>query len=297
MVGAEWIDRTEYPFESKWFDVGKKRMHYIDEGTGMPIVFLHDTPGWSFEFRHLIKGLRNQFRCIAIDYVGFGLSDKPTEWTYRPDRQAEYFADFIDGLNLPEFSMVVHGIGGPIGLSYALQRPSQVSHLVLINTFMWPLNQNQNAKKVDKLVNGPLGRTAYLSANYAVRKMCSEIKERQFFNRTVQSHYKEPLDEAATRVGPYGYAKALLGSSGWFQALWDQREVLATIPSEIIWGMQDKLLTDLDLSRWQMLLPEAPVKKLKNLGHYLVEEMGPGLGPAIEMFVTDTEYLPTATLM
>ena len=75
---TSWIDKEEYPFQSYHLELEMGRLHYVDEGEGNPIVIVHGTPTWSFEYRHLIKGLSKRYRCIAMDHIGFGLSDKPS---------------------------------------------------------------------------------------------------------------------------------------------------------------------------------------------------------------------------
>ena len=89
MTVPAWLDRAEYPFAPRWLDLPAGRMHYVDEGQGRPIVFVHGTPDWSFVWRHLIKALRPRYRCIAPDNLGFGLSDKPPGLprTRRPSRR------------------------------------------------------------------------------------------------------------------------------------------------------------------------------------------------------------------
>ena len=74
--------RKHYPFESKWLELGHGRMHYVDEGQGEPLVFVHGNPSWSFLFRNLVKDLRATHRCIALDHIGMGLSDKPGDDRY-----------------------------------------------------------------------------------------------------------------------------------------------------------------------------------------------------------------------
>ena len=70
-VRPDWISDELYPFVSRWYSTADgHRMHFVDEGEGAPIVFAHGNPSWSIEFRHLISGLRDHFRCIAIDHVG-----------------------------------------------------------------------------------------------------------------------------------------------------------------------------------------------------------------------------------
>lgn len=82
MIAEFVVDRGLYPFESRWFDSPSGRMHYIDEGHGPPIVFFHGNPTWSFLYRNVITRLRGQFRCIAMDYLGFGLSEHPGDFGY-----------------------------------------------------------------------------------------------------------------------------------------------------------------------------------------------------------------------
>ena len=81
--GASWVDREAYPFRSRWLALPEGRLHYVDEGTGGeahdPIVLVHGTPTWSFEYRHLIAGLRPSRRVIALDHLGFGLSERPAD--------------------------------------------------------------------------------------------------------------------------------------------------------------------------------------------------------------------------
>ena len=72
-----WVSDEMFPFESKFFTTPSgQSMHFVDEGAGEPIVFVHGNPSWSFEFRHLIKDLRSDFRCVAADHIGFGLSSR-----------------------------------------------------------------------------------------------------------------------------------------------------------------------------------------------------------------------------
>lgn len=76
----DWLSDDMYPFESRFFTTPSgHRMHFVDEGTGEPIVFVHGNPAWSFEFRHLIGGLRSEFRCVAPDQIGFGLSSRSAD--------------------------------------------------------------------------------------------------------------------------------------------------------------------------------------------------------------------------
>src|ERR1022692_4366977 len=138
-----WLDRAEYPFSSHYFQLPMGRMHYVDEGHGDPIVMLHGNPGWSFEFRNIIKELSKTHRCIAPDHIGFGLSDKPVNWDYLPINQAANFEKLMDSLDLKNITMIVKDWGGPIGLSYAIKHPEKIKKLVILNTWLWSVKDDK----------------------------------------------------------------------------------------------------------------------------------------------------------
>jgi haloalkane dehalogenase len=115
MSDTSWIDRNEYPFASHYFETPAGKLHYVDEGKGQPVVMLHGNPTWSFLYRNLIKQLSPHYRCIAPDHIGFGLSDKPVDWSYLPEEHAKNLAALIEHLGLKDITLVVGDWGGPIG--------------------------------------------------------------------------------------------------------------------------------------------------------------------------------------
>ena len=80
----KWLNKSFYPFESKFLQLQAGHMHYVDEGKGNVILFVHGTPTWSFLYRDLIKDLSKDYRCIAIDHLGFGLSEAPNSFSGKP---------------------------------------------------------------------------------------------------------------------------------------------------------------------------------------------------------------------
>ena len=102
-------------------------MHFVDEGEGEPIVFVHGNPAWSFEFRHLIKGLRSGFRCVAPDHIGFGLSSRSERSEdHHPESHANSFAALLGHLDLRDLTLFMTDWGGPIGLDFARRHPDRV---------------------------------------------------------------------------------------------------------------------------------------------------------------------------
>lgn len=84
-----WLDRVLYPFESKYVQLEAGSMHYVDEGKGEILLFVHGTPTWSFLYRDIIKTLSLNYRCIAIDHLGFGLSANPGSFSGTPQDHAK----------------------------------------------------------------------------------------------------------------------------------------------------------------------------------------------------------------
>ena len=294
---TDWVDKSLYPFEPKWFDVDHKTLHYIDVGQGDPVVFVHGTPMWSFMYRDMIKDLKTNYRCIAVDNIGFGLSQKPSAYTYRPEKMAEYLSELIRHLDLKNITFVLNGIGGPIGLSYAIDHPQNVRHIVLLNTFMWPLSGNKKAEKIAETAEKPMAKWLQLNYNFAVNSLLkTNIKDRTHYSKAVHSQYLKPFATPETRHAPLGFAKALVSSGPWYQSLWDRRESLKRIPALLLWGLQDEVFGEQAITKWQEIWPDAKVKKFKTNGLYLAEEQGAGLVPDISMFLNDTDYLPTHTV-
>jgi haloalkane dehalogenase len=95
-----------FPFESRWFDGAGPRLHYIDEGKGPAVVMFHGNPTWSFLYRKVIGLLRDKYRCVAMDYPGFGLSERPANYGYTSAEHAEVVGKLVDHLELDGFSVV-----------------------------------------------------------------------------------------------------------------------------------------------------------------------------------------------
>ncbi len=158
-MNTHWLDKTEYPFTSHFIDVPAGRMHYVDEGqSNHAIVMVHGNPTWSFAYRHLIKELSGNYRCIAPDHLGFGLSDKPSGFDYFPESHAENLKYLLNQLNLESITLVVQDWGGPTGLSYALQYPEKVKSIVIMNTWFWPVEGNKHFERFSGMMGSSFGK-------------------------------------------------------------------------------------------------------------------------------------------
>ena len=125
----------EYAFEPNYVEQDALRMHYVDEGSGAPVLMLHGEPTWAFLYRKLIPPIAGVARAVVPDYFGFGRSDKPTRMEdYSYDFHCASIERFADELDLRDITVVVQDWGGPIGLRLAVERPDRVARLVILNT-------------------------------------------------------------------------------------------------------------------------------------------------------------------
>jgi haloalkane dehalogenase len=284
----QWLDRIEYPFASRWLDLPAGRMHYVDEGQGRPLVFVHGTPDWSFGWRHLIKALKASFRCIAPDSLGFGLSDKPRDFSYEPAAQAKNLRALIEHLKLRDVTLVLHDFGGPFGLSYAIDRPDNVRSLVLMNTWLWSLQGDPHFERFGKLFGGAFGRFLYLRLNFSVRVIMKQaIADRSRFPRRIQEQYVRPFALRADRVATHAYARALLDAGVWYDGLWRRREKIRDIPALILWGMQDQAFRAQDLDRLQTMFSHKRTACFHDAGHFPHEERPERAVSLVQEFLAD----------
>jgi haloalkane dehalogenase len=125
-----------YDYEPHWHDAAGLRLHYVDEGSGDPVVCFHGEPTWAYLYRRMLPALTGAgHRVVCPDYPGFGRSDKPTDrgW-YSYDRHVEYASGLLDSLDLRDATVVVQDWGGPIGLRWAVEHAERVARLVILNT-------------------------------------------------------------------------------------------------------------------------------------------------------------------
>ena len=146
-----------YPFASRELELPNgHRLHYLDEGSGPTLLMLHGNPNWSFFYRHIIQGLRDSYRCVAIDHLGCGLSDKPQDWGYRVGDHAGNVIELVRRLGLSDITLVGHDWGGAIGFWMVKTMPQSFRRLIVFNSaaFLLPLPRALTALRIPGI--GPL---------------------------------------------------------------------------------------------------------------------------------------------
>jgi haloalkane dehalogenase len=286
MNDTSWVDRTAYPFTPHSFACDGARMHYVDEGEGRPVVFVHGTATWSFLYRDLIRALAPDYRCIAPDHLGYGLSDKPVGADYLPKDHARRLRALIDHLGLRDITLVAHDFGGPIGLSYALEQPANVRSLVLFNTWMWSLRGEPVVEVASRMGGGWLGRFFFRQFNIELHTIFRAAwGDRSKLSAALHRQYTRPFPRRDDRDPMWILARELLGSSEWYEELWSRRERISAIPALLLWGLKDPIFKERHLARWQGLFADAETVTFPHAGHFVQEEARDELPPVIQRFL------------
>lgn len=141
---------TDFPYESKFVKVLGSRMHYIEQGKGNPILFLHGNPTSSYLWRNIIPYLTNQGRVIAVDNIGFGKSDKP-DIDYTFTDHFRYMKGFIDAIGLQNITLVTHEWGSALGFNYAANYPDNVCGIAFMEAALPPLSSFPKSEKMEDI--------------------------------------------------------------------------------------------------------------------------------------------------
>jgi haloalkane dehalogenase len=274
-------DPNLFPFQSRWFDRAGPRVHYVDEGQGTPVVMFHGNPTWSFLYRKVINELRGQFRCIAMDYPGFGLSERPSGYGYTSAEHAQVIGKLVDELNLDGFIVVGQDWGGPIGMTVALERANRVAGMVFANTWYWPAQGS--LVTFSRVMSTPPAQWLILKRNAFVnfimpRSVATPMAPEVF--RTYQAAQPTP----ALRRGVAEFPRQIRLARPMLERLAAEApKVLGDKPIELVWAMKDPAFGNpAVLSRWQRDFPSARVTRIENANHYIQEDAPDAIAAAVK---------------
>ena len=269
-----------YPFEHRFADLGNGvEMHYVDEGEGETILMLHGNPSWSFTYRKMILRLSKNFRCIAPDYPGFGLTETPPGYGFTPREHSENIERFAGKLGLCDMTLIVQDWGGPVGLGLAVRRPELVKRLVIGNTWAWPLVGQRRFEVFSWLMGGPIGRTmAHLFNGVARFFFMKGLVHRP--DHKVLGMYLAPFrryaDRKQTSISPRQLIKAADYLSGVEKGL----ERIRDRPVFLPWGIKDFAFGETERQRFEGVFPDHKTLLL-NAGHFWQEDAGEEAADAI----------------
>jgi haloalkane dehalogenase len=278
---------ADWRFEPRYVDQDGLRMHYVDEGTGAPILLLHGEPTWAYLYRKAIPALVRTGRVVAPDYFGFGRSDKPTDpgW-YSYDRHYESTERFVTGLELEGLTVVVHDWGGPIGLRLAVTRPDLVERIVVLNTGIGAgRGPSETWLRFREMVRrvGPDLSAGRMVAPGCVRGLSAEAAA------AYDAPFPTPESKAGLIAFPELVPTELDHPSA--KAMLEVREALKgwSSPALVLFGDSDPIFPPDAAERMAALIPGAgPAETLAHAGHFVQEDAGDELGERVAQFAGGT---------
>jgi haloalkane dehalogenase len=273
-------DPELFPYSSHYLELKNgARIHYVDEGERPVLLLLHGNPTWSFLYRHLIAELKSDFRVLAPDYPGFGLSTAPREYGFTPAEHAASMMELVERLDLHGVTLMMQDWGGPIGFAIAERQAARLDGFVIGNTWAWPLERTGH-KVFSTLMGGWPGQFAAWCCNGVVRFFLSQGMERNL-SAAELAMYLAPFAERAMRMPTHVFPAQLWEADTFLQTVYDGLPELSERPALIVWGLKDFAFQEPERSRFESLFPKHRTVLLENAGHFIQEDAPEEIAAAI----------------
>ena len=282
--------RELYPFDSHSLLVGGVRYHYLDEGEGKPVLMVHGNPTWSFLYRNLLRSLSSSgFRCLAVDHVGCGLSEKPQDYRYRLARHIGNLEEFVLRMDLQDATLIVHDWGGPIGLGVAGRHPERFSRIVVSNTAAY---RSQRLPRLLKVARLPLfGEVVIRGLNaFALTFRYTGLEKKHLMQGPIGQGYIWPYDSWANRIATARFVQDIPmnpAHPSWVDLVEVERNLprLREKPIMLLWGERDWCFSPHFRDRFLEFFPEAKTVNFPAAGHLVWEDEPDGTLQAVRDFL------------
>lgn len=267
-----------FPFEPKYARVADDvRLHYVEDGAGDPVLLLHGNPTWSYLYRRFLPPLAEAgYRAIAVDHMGFGRSDRPTDHRrYTMRGHVDNLLQFIRTLDLHRITLVMQDWGGPIGFGAAVEEPDRIARLVVMNTGVGVFPSGTPLPFHEPFRTRGLGEILCLGANLFVEAMFGGMRPRSA-TPLVAAAYRAPFPDYYSRMPILAFARDVpVGhehpTAPYMAAVADRLPEL-TRPTLVAWGMRDRVFPPMLLDVWRSIYPHAEVLELPDARHFVQED-------------------------
>ena len=285
----DWLPQHQYPFESRYIRIDGSTIHYIDEGEGPLFLFLHGNPTFSFLYRHIIGAMRDRYRCVALDYPGFGLSQPATNYGFTPEEHGHILASFIEKLDLSGIHMMVQDWGGPIGMSVAVQMPERFNGFVIGNTWAWSVKGDTHFEFFSRSLGSPIGKALITQANGFVNLVMPRGVAKKPIPPEIMDIYRAQFPTGNSRLPTWVFPKEIIGATDWLRGIQNNLHKIADKPALIVWGDKDIAFRKEELEHWLSILTNSTLFPLKGAGHYIQEDAPYEIVQAIDNWMENND--------
>ncbi|MCO4745396.1 MAG: alpha/beta fold hydrolase [Proteobacteria bacterium] len=256
--------------QSKCVQVGDLELHYLEAGEGPAVLFLHGWPTHSQLYRHVLPVVGESRRAIALDLPGFGRSSKPLDASYSFRFYDRLISEFLEALGIEKIGLVVHDLGGPIGLHWAVGNKERLTDLTLLNTLVFP-EMSWAVKLFVGASMMPVVRGLLSSPRGLAAAMRFGVVNKSQISPEVAAMYQEPFVSQASRKALLKTAHALhmKGFATIANGLAD-----IEVPVRMIYGSSDRILPHVGktMQRVGERIPHAEITAIADCGHFLQED-------------------------
>jgi len=256
--------------ESNYVTIEGIQLHYLEAGVGEPVLLLHGFPTSSYLYRNVIPIVAKTHRAIALDFPGFGKSDKPLSASYSMNFYVKVLSGFLNRLSLKSINLVVHDLGGPIGLLWAVRNQSDLKRLVLLNTLVYP-KVSWAVKLFILSLRLPITKYWITSRKGIAWTMRLGVQNKDRINGFLTECYQYPFFKSA-------HQKALIKSASNIskKAFYEIEENLSDLsnPIKVIYGVEDRILPKVaeTFQKVKSDLPQTEITAVPDCGHFLQED-------------------------
>ncbi len=270
-------------------------MHFVDEGDGEPVLFLHGDPTWGYLWRNIVAPLSRKYRCLVPDQMGMGKSGNPREPSpYRLRHHAANLEGLLLGLDLWNLTLVLHDWGGPVGLTFAARHRNRVKRLVLMNTWAFAKWPGGPLPRLVNIIRSAKGERFVLEKNaYLEPALKGTTYKSTSLTQTVLAAYHAPFPTPDSRRAMLYWSRDIPLEEG-DASFADMKSVetaladLANTPTLFIWGMRDPVLPASVLEMWKTKFPNAPTVRIADASHFLQEDAPNEVATSIADFLEAT---------
>ena len=273
-IRPDWFDRDTFDVRSQWMEIDGSSVHYVDEGEGPTLLMLHGNPTWSFLYRRLISGLSDRFRCVAVDYPGFGLSTSAPGYGFTAREHSVIVAKLVERLDLRDVTPIVQDWGGPIGLNAAAEDPDRYVSLIIGNTWAWPMDSDRVSRFSSLMGEGRSGEILTRKLNLFVGQIIPRSMRRRRLKAGEMAMYKGPFPDEDSRVAVEVFPRELTEARPFLADLEGKLHRLTALPTLLLWANKDLAFGKDELERWKAILSDHHHHMLVGAGHYWQDDAG-----------------------